>query len=137
MPNYEDHLLDQKRRPKATYKCTGPCGRRRPPFQMEMRAGKLICTKCLQDVGRGVVALLESLAAPDLSWSGPAGDTLRARRLHAIAEYEWAVAAHSPLSAANRQQWAEYLRAWHRMTVDAATPADFVEPEPPALEYGD
>lgn len=96
----------------------------------------MACTRCLIDADRDDRQIQERKARKALPpWESPEGLELKAHRDRTLDRLRWTVARDSPLTAQCQTAWLAYLRAWHRMTVDASSPAEFKEPAEPAMEY--
>lgn len=96
----------------------------------------MACTQCLTDVHRETRSQSEKADREKLPpWQRPEGLEMKALRDRTLDRWRWTVAPDSPLSEACRHAFLGYLKAWHRMTVDAASPAEFIEPALPAMEY--
>lgn len=94
------------------------------------------CTQCTTDAARDVMHDTEQAALAELApWDSPAGVEQKMHRDRTLDRWRWTVLPDSPLTGDNQTAWLAYLAVWHRMTVDAATPADFIEPEQPAMQY--
>jgi hypothetical protein len=144
----EDEIHDRlKARPKAKvvvperFACP-KCGEPRRPFEIvdvtdvpELKV-PMACTQCLIGVDRGRRATEEKTArAKRPPWLRRAGVELKALRDRTLDRWRWTVLPDSPLTPECQQAFLDYLRAWHRMTVDAESPAEFKEPDLPAMEY--
>lgn len=96
-----------------------------------------ICGNCYQDLVRlaeQMGRIFAALAGPP-AWDSEEGAYVRAQRNAKLAAAFWTVQVGSPLTEACQAEWADYIRALHRLTVDYPGPADVVWPAEPELIY--
>ncbi|CAB4131779.1 Phage tail assembly chaperone protein [uncultured Caudovirales phage] len=107
------------------------CGRERPK-------ATIADGKC--DLDRHEADRLEATAAfmqraNDVAWSGPLGDAIRQERNTRLDLSLWAVMPGSPLTQACQDEFTEYRKKLHRLTVDFDIPGEVIWPSQPDLVY--
>lgn len=100
-----------------------------------------VCGGCYQDILRvaeTVGRLMQALVGPAPDWDSEEGWAVKVKRNEKVREALWAAGAGSPLTEANQAEWAAYIAAWHRVTLDFAGPREAVAaglPVEPAKVY--
>lgn len=125
--NLQDYLIGLESEIADTYVCPS-CSRVGPAFIMavtDMGTGGFVCSTCVMDAQREASSGLSSLSWPDV----------QAERNMRVNDVLWAVLPGSPLSPDCQSDFADYIAALHRVTVDFETPDAVVWPVKPELAY--
>lgn len=87
-----------------------------------------VCGHCTMDDHRRS----EALAPVDANeeWN-----SIRVLRNKKLEDHAWTVAPHSPLSEQSKDNFMQYLRLLHRITVDYSSPSEVIWPALPEYEY--
>ncbi len=95
----------------------------------------MACSQCLISDDRARIDAEDAAERKARTgWDSDEGREWKAQRDRALDRHRWAVMPDSPLTKSCQAAFLEYLRAWHRMTVDS-TVKNFQIPTVPPLEY--
>lgn len=130
----EDYLISQDEDTSGEFICAG-CNASLPAFALVRDDdGVLGCGHCIEDVARNATA---ALRLPDNkeSWDSECGLWMKAERSMLLDKWRWTIMPDSPLTLACQDEFSDYLKSLHRMTL-LETTSEWTWPDIPALDYG-